>query len=121
MKTTLFTSIDVDEVISDVALFFLVTLTALAALNFVSFWVLLICYFFYVIIGFLVACILPHEQRMQENEPAPKRFADPNLDQLLKEVRKSPESLRQRTSTENIPTLANGRGRSTPAIPNRPV
>jgi len=64
MKMTLPTPVRVDEVISGVALFCLVMLTTIAMLNFVSIWVLLGCYFLYVIIGILVACALPHGQRM---------------------------------------------------------
>jgi len=53
----------VDDWISDIAFLFLVALTALAVLavlNYVSIWVLSGCFFLYVIIGILVACILSH-------------------------------------------------------------
>jgi len=74
MKTTSFRG---DELISDVAFFFLVALTALAVMNYVSVWVVSGCFLLYIVIGILVACVLPHEQRMQEKKPGQKPSARP--------------------------------------------
>ena len=54
------THLRVDELIADVACIFLVILTLLAALDYVSIWVLSCCFFFYVVMGILAACLLPH-------------------------------------------------------------
>ena len=59
MKTT---PLRVEEWISDVAFFFLVALTALAVLNYISIWVVAGCFGFYILIGILIACLLPKLQ-----------------------------------------------------------
>jgi hypothetical protein len=57
----------VDEWIADAAFFFLVILTVLAAFDYVSILVLSGCFFFYIAIGILAACLLPHGRGMQKN------------------------------------------------------
>jgi hypothetical protein len=70
----------------------------LAAMNFISIWVLLSFYVLYMIGGFIVACILPHGPQKQDNEK--EQSADIDLGQLLTEVKKSPDANGERTSVD---------------------
>ena len=66
----------VDDAVFNIALFFLVMVATLAALDITSPWVVLWCWVIYVTLGLVVASLLPREQENQRATPLRKRSSD---------------------------------------------
>lgn len=76
MRPTHLMGQSVDDAVFNIALFFLVMVATLAALDITSPWVVLWCWVIYVTLGLVVACLLPREQENQRATPLRKRSSD---------------------------------------------